>query len=319
MTVLIALLVLALHAALLVLATPAVTGVLRWAGTGLAGTPAGRIRQEWAEIARLWRKQPLLTEPSAPLLRAAPAISAATTAVAALLVPSFSLGTVLAPWADLLSVIGLLTLARLPPLLASLDSGAAPLTITAARHTRVGVMAAAASLPVILALALGTAPGIAPGVGPGIGGETHGLMLAQIGAARFDDMVMPGAVRGLAAIVLAAIATADLSCPPLDEAFSGPDLAMIRLTEALRLMVWFNLLLTLFAPVGLAGPDAGMADWPLAILIWCGRLAVLTLLVAVPYAVVGRPTERSLSAILIVAAGLGLLAALLALTHTGAV
>ena len=302
MTLLLALLAQILHAALLVAATPILAGVLRWAGAGFAETPAALIRREHALLRRLWRKTPLPTEPSTPLLRGAPAIAAGLTVVVALVTPSFSVGMALGGLGDFLTVAGLLTLARLLPLLACLDAGSAAGGIAAARHVSRGTIAAAAFPPAILALALGAG----------------GLTLDQIGAARFDDAFVPGAARGLAAAAIAAVAVADLAGPRLDEALSGPDLAMARVTEALRLLIWCNLVLLLAAPLGLVGPDSALADWPLAVLSWIGRLGVLTALLAGAAAVIGPPPERWLAPALLLAGGLAVLAAIVALTHTGA-
>ena len=302
MTVLLALLSQILHAALLVAATPVLAGVLRWAGAGFTETPATLIRREHALLQSLWRKTPLPAEPSAPLLRAAPAIAAGLTAVVALLTPSFAVGMALGGLGDLLTIAGLLSLARVLPLLACMDAGSAAGGIAAARHVSRSTLAGAAFPPAILALALGAG----------------GLTLDQIGAARFDDAFVPGAARGLAAAAIAAIAVADLAGPRLDAALSGPDLAMARMTEALRLLVWCNLILLLAAPLALVGPDSALADWPLAVLSWIGRLGVLTALLAGAAAVVGPPPERWLAPALLLAGGLAVLAAILALTHTGA-
>ncbi len=65
-------------------------------------------------------------------------------------------------------------------------------------------------------------------------------------------------------------------------------------------------------------PDSALADWPLAVLSWIGRLGVLTALLAGAAAVIGPPPERWLAPALLLAGGLAVLAAILALTHTGA-
>lgn len=304
MTLLTALLSQILHAALVAAAVPVLAGMLRWGAAGFAETPAALIRREHAMLRRLWRKTPLPTEPSAPLLNAAPAIAAGLTAVAALVTPSFALGMALSPLADLLTIAGLLCLARVLPLLACMDGGSAAGGVTAQRHVSRTTIAATALPPAILAL------GAALGVG--------GLTLDQIGSARFDDAFVPGAARGLAAAAIAAIAVADMAGPRLDGVLSGPDLAMARVTEALRLLVWCNLILLLAAPLALIGPEAALADWPLAVLSWIARLGVLAGLLAGAAAVVGPPAERWLPPALLLAGGLAVLAAILALTHAGA-
>jgi formate hydrogenlyase subunit 4 len=282
-----------LHLALLGLIAPLLATVLRWAATGFAGSPAALARRMHADLIRLWRKRPPVVEPAVPLLRAVPAISLALTAIAALLVPSFALGMALSPLADLFTIGGLLLLARLLSVLAALDAGTAQGSLAATGVVRLRVLAEAAALPAILALALGVGS----------------LSLEQFGAIRLDDALLPGVARGLAAAALAVIAVADLAATALDDALAGPDLTLARITETLRLLVWFNLILTLFVPIGLAPANAGPAEWPLAILTWLGRLAALTALVAIARAILGPLPE--------LAGGLAVLAVILVLTQAG--
>jgi formate hydrogenlyase subunit 4 len=56
--------------------------------------------------------------------------------------------------------------------------------------------------------------------------------------------------------------------------YSGRHLAMVELNAALRLTLWLSLIGALFFPFGVA---ASVAGWPLGLLAWAAKLAVLGL------------------------------------------
>ena len=92
----------------------------------LAGRAGASPLQPWRDLIRLLRKQTVLAESASSVTIDAPAACAAATAVAACLVPSFTLGMTFAPFADLLLIAGLLIAARASLALAAMDAGTAP-------------------------------------------------------------------------------------------------------------------------------------------------------------------------------------------------
>ena len=97
---------------------------------GVAGCSSGRPRRTsvllpWRDLVRLSRKTAVLPESASPVLSLAPAVGLSATICAAALVPSFTLGTALAPLADGMVVASLLSLARVAATLGALDTGSA--------------------------------------------------------------------------------------------------------------------------------------------------------------------------------------------------
>ena len=101
-----------LHIALMCVAAPSLISIQRWMLARLAGRVGPSLLQPWWDLIRLLRKQSVLAESASEVTGIAPAVCAATAAIAACLVPSFALGMTFAPFADLLVIAGLLALAR---------------------------------------------------------------------------------------------------------------------------------------------------------------------------------------------------------------
>ncbi len=80
--------------------------------------------------------------------------------------------------------------------------------------------------------------------------------------------------------------------------FSGRDLAVIDATEALRLLVWLNLIIAMFLPFGIAPAGAGPAALLLGLVCWVAKLLVLAAALALLRTVTGRmrPMQRAADA-----------------------
>jgi formate hydrogenlyase subunit 4 len=63
--------------------------------------------------------------------------------------------------------------------------------------------------------------------------------------------------------------------------YSGRHLALIDLTASLKLLLYGSLIACLFAPWGLATPDAGMRAQAIGVITYVGKLAAAGLLLAV--------------------------------------
>jgi len=292
----------ALHIALMLAAAPAVVGLQRWAEAALAGRTGPSPWQTWRDLARLAHKHPALAENASPLFRATPVACVAAMAVAAALVPSFTLGMAFAPLSDLLVLAGLLAFARVALALAALDAGTAPGGLDAARSASLACLAEPAMFLVILTLGL-------------LGGTTNlDLLIGQ----QHQGMLQPPAAAALAASALVALAVASPDATALTAEFSGVDLALAELAEALRILVWFDLIGALFLPLGMAEQGSGLLGWSVGLLAWVVRLAVLGGGLAVMRCLTGGWRLGRASQVLGVAVVLGLLAALLVLASVAA-
>jgi len=247
-----------LHIVLVLAVAPVLAGMTASLAARLAGHDGPPLSQPWSGLRRLLRKQALLPEDSSPLFPLAPTAAFATTAAAAVLVPSFTTGMTFAPLADLLTVAALLWLGRVIMALAAMDAGTAQGGLAAAGMMRLNLLAEPARLLIVLTLALLAGSG------------NLDLIVDQ----QREGMLLPGAASALAAAALIALGIVDAPARPDDRgwAYTGRDLALCRYTEWLRLVVWLDLIGALFLPVGMAWADSGPEGWGLGLAAWLGRL-----------------------------------------------
>jgi formate hydrogenlyase subunit 4 len=301
MTLLLAAIAQVLHCGLVALAAPTIGGLLRWIEARLGGRSGPPPLQPWHDLMRLVRKQTMAAESASALFQAAPPVVLATTVVAVALVPSFSTGMLFAGMADLLLLVGLITLARASLALAALDAGTASGGLAAARATSLTCFVDPAVILTILALGV-------------LGGTTNLDLLVGLQRA---GMLQPSSVCALAAVSLSAVTVASADCSDLHTEFSGVDLAMISLAEDLRALFWLNLIAAVFLPIGMATTVAGPLSWIVGLLAWALKLAVLTALMAVFRYAIGH--GRHASVLLGATCVFGLLAAVVALASSAAV
>jgi formate hydrogenlyase subunit 4 len=291
-----------LHLALMLAAAPTVAGVLAWLAARLAFHPGPSILQSWTDLTRLLRKQPELADSVSPLFRIAPCAGFGTMLAAAALVPSFTLGMAFAPLADLMAIGGLLAGSRIVLALAAIDAGTGSSGLAAGQIMSRSILVEPGLLLVIFTLAL----------------LAGGSNLDQVAGLQLTGLLQPSAASALAAAALAGLAFADIADPPnrLDTEFSGPGLALLQATAALRLVVWFDLIGALFLPLGMAEVDGGILSWLVGLASWAVRLAAGCLVLAILRSTTGAFRWRSMPAFLGVTALLALLAAMLVLANT---
>lgn len=305
-----------LHLMLMLAIAPVLVGLLRRIKARLLGRAGPPALQPWRDILRLLRKQPVLAHNASFLFQAAPAIGFACTLVAVALVPSFALGMTLAPISDLLVIFGLLALARVTLALAAMDVGTAFGGIGASREMFFSVFAEPAMVLVVFTLAL-------------LAGSTNLDLIA--GLLREGTLGLRVSL-GLILIACAAIAIAETGRIPVDNPathleltmvheamvleYSGRDLALIELTASLKLLLWLTLIGSIFVPFGMA-PAGSPLLWPLGLLGWIGKIAVLGLALALLETATAKMRIFHVPEFLGVAILLGLLAAVFLFVSTG--
>jgi formate hydrogenlyase subunit 4 len=272
MTLLVDFLAEVLHLALIAVAAPTVVGVLSWTRARLAGHVGPPFLQPWRDLTRLLRKQPVLAESSSMVTIHAPIACAAVTAVAACLVPSFALGMLFAPFADILLIFGLLMAAQWSLALVAADAGTAQDGIAVSRVMLLGCLVEPVLLAVLLAAAL-------------LAGSSN---LDLVAARQQEGDWQIGSTLALAALLV--VALIDTARPDgLAEQLSGPDLALIEASAAVRLLIWFDLIGAMFLPFGMA--PAGTAtplSWMVGVICWLGKTLLFTAVLAGVKTVVGR-------------------------------
>ncbi|GAC1344879.1 MAG: hypothetical protein NVSMB18_23410 [Acetobacteraceae bacterium] len=277
------LLALLLHAALMAVAAPSLAGLLRG---------RGHPDQAWRDLRRLWRKPGRRTEDGA--LGVLPAVSLAGSAMASLLVPSFTVGMATAPLADLVILAGVLALSRAALVLGGFAAGTGPQGVAAQRTALLRLVVDPAVLVLILVLAVAA-------------GSSN---LDAIGATwRESGMPWPLVGAGIAGAVVcaAAMETSPMEMAPVT-AFSGRDLAIVTFAGQLRLVAVLSVWATLLLPFGLAQAELGPEAWAIGAACWAVKVVGL----GAAAALLGRWRRRLRADRAPELAGLGLLLALLA-------
>jgi formate hydrogenlyase subunit 4 len=293
-----------LHIALIACAAPMLVGVLGWMRARLAGAHGPSMLQPLLDLVRLVRKEPVVAESASSVTAFAPAVGAAAVAVSALLVPSFACGMILAPLADLLLIAALLMTGRVCLALAEMDAGTTSGGLNASRAMLLGCLAEPALLLVLLTLAL----------------QAGSLNADQVATTRLEGGIGAPAAASLALAAATLVALADVARlePPAAD-LGGRELALVEVTRALRLLVWFNLLGAMFLPFGMALPGAGPIAWLVGIVAWLFRTLVFTTALALYHAVLGHVRLPRAARMLGVAVLLGFLAAVFVLAGMASV
>lgn len=268
------------HACLMLALAPVLVGVVRWIEARLLGRVGASPLQPWRDLIRLARKQQVIAFNASPVFTAAPVVAFAATLAAAALVPGAVLGMTTAPIADLLVVIGLLALARCAMALAALDIGTGFGGLGAAREMTFAAFAEPAMLLIAFTLAL-------------LAGTTN---LDAIAMLLREASVGLRVSLGLALVAAITVGLAENGRLPVDNPashleltmiheamlleYGGRPLALIEGTAALKLLIWFSLIATIFVPFGLATPTAAPLVWALALPVWILKLVAMALAMA---------------------------------------
>ena len=290
-----------LHIALIAAAAPSLVGLLRWLQARLSGHVGPPVLQPWRDLLRLLRKQPVLAESATVVTSHAPLACAATTAVAGCLVPSFALGMLFAPFADLLLIFGLLFAARCSLALAATDVGNTLGGIGASRVMLLGCLLEPALLLAVLVAAL----------------PAGSLNLDLIAAMQQESDWQIGIVPALIALLLVGLVDTSRR-ENLAEELAGPDLALVDMSEAVRVLLWFNLIGGMFLPFGMAPAGSSPFAWVAGMATWLFRTVLFAVALAVVRTVIGRISLAHAAQALGAAALLGLLAAAFLFAQTGA-
>jgi len=296
---------------LVLLLAPLLTGFVRKLKARLLRRRGPSVYQPYRDLLRLLRKEVVLAENASWLFRAAPYLIFATTWVAAALVPTFATGLLFSWSADLIAIIALLGSARFLLALAGMDIGTSFGGIGSSREVMIASLAEPAMLMIAFTLAL-------------VAGSTQ---LSTVAEFMNSPEVGLRVSVGMALIALAMVAIAENARIPVDNPathleltmvheamvleYSGRHLAMIEFASFLRLLLYVSLIACLFAPWGLALPDAGLWAFALGAAAWLGKLAVAGTLLALFETAIAKMRVFRVPEFLGAALMLGLLATLL--------
>jgi formate hydrogenlyase subunit 4 len=268
-----------LHIALVFALAPLLAGVVARLRARLLGRRGPPVMQPYRSLLRLLRKTTLVPETSTELYPVWPFATCAAMAGAAMLVPGFSTGMLTAPLGDFINIIGLLTLARVATLLGGLETGFGFGGAAAARELLFSIFAEAALLVVLISFVL----------------LAHSFNIGTIATAFASDHIGISISLGFALVALLAVALTETGRIPIDNPsghlevamvheallleYSGRYLLLFEYAGMLRLMVWLNIIASIFFPFFMA--HAGdPRSWPVGLGLWAVKLGVMA--VALP-------------------------------------
>ena len=266
---------------LVVAIAPALLGVTRKIKARLLRRVGPPVLQPYSDLWKLMHKEAVLADNASWVYRVAPYLIFAATWVAAALVPSYATGLLFSWSADLIAIVALLGTARFALALAGMDVGTAFGGIGASREMMIASLAEPAMLLIVFTVAL-------------VAGTTQLSAIATLFATG------PVGVRvslGLGLFAFLFVAIAENARIPIDNPathleltmvheamvleYSGRHLAMIEAAAALKLVLYFSLIICLFFPPGIAAPGAGLPTYALGISVYLVKLLALAVLLPI--------------------------------------
>ena len=297
--------------ALVLLAAPLLTGVVRKVKARLLRRRGPSVLQPYRDLIRLLRKEVVLAHNASWLFRLTPYLVFAATWVAAALVPTFAMGLHFSWSADLIAITALIASARFFLALAGMDVGTSFGGIGSSREVMIASLAEPAMIMITFTLAL-------------IAGSTQ---LSNIAAFMLSPDAGLSVSLGLALVALIIVAIAENARVPVDNPathleltmvheamvleYSGRHLAMIEFAASLKLVVYLSLIACIFVPWGLAGAEAGMSALAIGVAAYVAKLGVGAVLLALFETAIAKMRVFRVPEFLGGAFMLGLLASLL--------
>jgi formate hydrogenlyase subunit 4 len=254
---------------------PLLVGWLRTMRARLEGRAGPSIVQPWRDVRKLWTKERIAPEYASWIFALAPLVLVSTTIVIAAIVPLVTTASPLDHVGDLFAVVSLLLVGTVFLALAGLDPGTAFGGMGASREMTVAALAEPTLLLAVFA----------------ISGRAGSSNLGAIVDATLHAPTSVLSVQSLLALVALSIAAlAECGRLPVDNPsthleltmiheamileYAGPDLALVELAAAMRLLVFGALLVNLFVPWGIA-TSAGSAALALGAVVLAAKLAAL--------------------------------------------
>jgi formate hydrogenlyase subunit 4 len=234
--------------------SPFLVGIIRKVKARLQCRRGAGVFQPYADIAKLFRKQPVVSSTTSWIFTATPYILFASTLSAGLLVPTFTSLTPMNFTGGVIALVYLLALGTFFLILAGLDAGSAFGGMGSSREALVASLTEPAMILSIFAVALT------------VGSTNLGTIVHK--TALLEGVVTDPAPHLMALAALCIVAIAETGRVPVDNPathleltmiheamvleYSGRYLALIEWAAAMKLVVFLSLIATLFAPWGIA-------------------------------------------------------------------
>ncbi|MBS0177900.1 MAG: NADH-quinone oxidoreductase subunit H [Nitrospira sp.] len=267
--------------ALLLALSPFVVGLIRKVKARLQCRRGASLFQPYADLAKLFQKQPVISSTTSWIFTAAPYIVFASTVAAGLLVPVFVSHTPLNFAGNIIALVYMLALGTFFLILAGLDAGSAFGGMGSSREAIVATLAEPAMMLSILAIAL-TAD------------STNLSTIVHQSALMEGALVPPAHLMALAALFIVTLAetgrvpvdnpATHLELTMIHEAmlleYSGRYLALMEWAAGIKLVVFLTLIVNVFAPWGIA-TSLSPAAITVGLLVYLVKVSALAVVIGV--------------------------------------
>jgi formate hydrogenlyase subunit 4 len=296
-----------IQAAFMLAVAPLLKGVIKKMKARLQTRQGPPLWQGYFDLAKLSSKATVRSNTASWLFAAGPRLYFASAVAATALVPVLAARAPLEAAGGLLAIVGLLALGRFMLATAGLDTGSPFGGMGSSREMTIAALAEPA-----LMLGLFTA---ALGAGSLNAGELVRSLLDRGPSLHPSDIL---ALSGLFIVLIAETGRVPVDNPAthleltmIHEAmvleYSGPDLALVEWTTALKELLYMTLLVDLFVPFGIA--RAGTAEaLGLALAAWTGKVLICAVAVTLVEATNAKLRLFRVPELLAISLSLGFLA-----------
>ncbi|HEX5645667.1 MAG TPA: NADH-quinone oxidoreductase subunit H [Nitrospira sp.] len=268
--------------AILLAVSPLLVGLIRKVKARFQLRRGAPVLQPYADLAKLFRKQPVISTTTSWIFIATPYIVFASTLTAGLLVPTFTSQTPMSFAGNIIALVYLFALGTFFLILAGLDAGSAFGGMGSSREAIVASLTEPAMMLSIFAIAL-------------TAGSTN-LSTVVHKTALLEGIVTDPSPHLMAFAALFIVALAETGRVPVDNPathleltmihegmvleYSGRYLALIEWAAGLKLTVFLSLIANVFAPWGIATTVAPAA-MGIGLAVYVVKIAVLAVSIGV--------------------------------------
>jgi formate hydrogenlyase subunit 4 len=261
--------------ALVLFLSPLITGFSRTMKARLQTRRGAGILQPYRDLGKLLRKGMVIPDTASWIFSATPYVLFTTTLLAGLLIPTISAQAPLSAFGGVLAVVYLLALGRFFLALGGLDTGSSFGGLGSSREMTISAIAEPALMLAVFTVAIGA-------------GSTNLSTVAQAALGQSWRFLAPSQMLAFAALFIVLIAetgripvdnpATHLELTMIHEAmileYSGPYLALIEWSAAIKQLVLMTLLVNVFFPFGLS-PGWWQASTLLSLILFSVKLLLL--------------------------------------------
>ena len=270
------------HIAMLLALSPFIIGLIRKVKARLQCRRGAGVLQPYADLAKLFKKQPVVSSTTSWIFTATPYIVFSSTLAAGLLVPIFVSQNPFNFAGNVIALVYLLALGTFFLILAGLDAGSAFGGMGSSREAIVATLAEPAMMLSIFAIAL-------------TAGSTN-LSTIVHKTALMEGIITAPPPHLMALVAFFVVAVAETGRVPVDNPathleltmiheamlleYSGRYLALLEWAAGIKLLVFLSVIANVFAPWGIA-TSVTPAKVAVGMVVYVAKVSALALLIGV--------------------------------------